>query len=196
MPLADVYGRLTIRALGHSRQQTGMAAAAKSGKQRVAVGANIGAGRQFKLAGRAFEKQRRVAVGANVILIAHQLAATAAKRRTALWAKAILDVERRLANGALAGVVFFRVGVGSGGNGRFLCLIIFQQFTTVRADYRLRINLLIAKGTVNGKFRATAAAKSIIGVDGGVAGRAKLLFTFRADVSVVGNDGVAGRTTS
>ena len=137
-------------------------------------------------------------MGTNVVLITNQLAAAAAKRRAALRAKAILNVERRLANGALASVILFGVGVGVKGQGCFLLpiILIFQHLTAMRTNHCLRINFLIAKGTVNSKFRTAAAAKSIVRVDGRVAGRAKFLLTLWTLVSIMGNNCMAGRATA
>jgi hypothetical protein len=124
LALTHYYGRLTIRALTHPRQQDGMAAAAKSREQRVAVRANISPGRQFKLAGWTVKKQRGLAVGANIVLIINQLAAAAAQSSFTFRAKAILDEKRRFTNRAVAGEFVFLFGVrGWSKNGRF-CFII------------------------------------------------------------------------
>ena len=89
-----------------------MAAAAKGREQGVAVGANIGSGRQFKLAGRAVEKQGCLTVRANLVFLIDLLTAAAAQGRAAVGAVAIFDEKFRLASRTLPGK---RIFIGFGG---------------------------------------------------------------------------------
>lgn len=187
-----------------------MALAAKGGEQGVAVGANIGSGCQFKVAGRTLEKERRVAVRTDFIVFVNQLTAATTKCCAALQAMTIFDVKHRAANRALAGVCFFRFKFRFDGeadterrprvacwHGRFLNLIfLFQRRPAMRANYRIGIDLLVTKGAENGKFCAAARARNIVSVDGGAAGWAEFLPTFEALGGVMGNNGVAGWAAS
>jgi hypothetical protein len=128
----------------------------------------------------------------NLVFLVNLLAAAAAQCRPAGRAKTILDKKFCFANGTLAGKLIFVWGLWRG-NGRYL-IILFQNFTTVRANHRIRIDFLIAVAANDRKFSTTATTNRIISSHGGAAGRTKLLITFRANISIVRDDCAAVST--
>ena len=170
-----------------------MAAAAKGGEQGITVRANIGSGRQFKLASRAVEKQRRLTVRTNLVFFIDLLAAATAQGRAAVGAVAIFDEKLCLANRALPGEWFF-IGFEGWGNGR-VRFILFQDLTAMRANRRRRINFFIAIAADNREFSAAAGTERIIGGNGGATSRAKFLIALRANISIIRDGGAASRAS-
>jgi hypothetical protein len=90
-----------------ARLEVGLAVGAGVWEESVAVGAKVGPGGQLEIAQGTVEVQLDAARRAVVVVFVDFFAAVGADRGLAFRAETIFDVERRPANGANAGVLFF-----------------------------------------------------------------------------------------
>ena len=122
--LDDINGRFAFRTFRRSRWKRFLTIGAELGEEGVAIGAELCASRQLKIAERTVEVQFHSAIVALFIIFIRFVGAIGAECRTAIGAEAIFNVQRLAATGTFACVwlfIFFTFGSDGArfvGNGR------------------------------------------------------------------------------